>query len=153
MNFIGLLQNKGTITFLYDYKTLRQGLELMRNHGYTAMPVIAQDGHYLGTVNEGDFLWHILDYGGYEAVKDVTIKDIVKKGCNPAVTIAATPEELKEAVMEYHFVPVVDDRGMFVGIITRRALGEYLYSKSMQSEERDRMNLRKKKDELQGALA
>ncbi|MEA4814497.1 MAG: CBS domain-containing protein [Oscillospiraceae bacterium] len=134
MNFIGLMQHKRDLAYLYDYKTLKQGLELMRNHGYEAVPVISQDGRYIGTVNEGDFLWHIIDFGGYEKVKEHTIKDIVRRGCNKAVPITASPEELREAVMEYHFVPVIDDRGMFMGIVTRRALSDYFFEQSKVAE-------------------
>lgn len=134
MNFIGLMQHKRDLAYLYDYKTIKQGLELMRSHGYEAMPVISQDGRYIGTVNEGDFLWHIIDFGGYDKVKEHNIKDIVRRGCNRAVPITASPEELREAVMEYHFVPVVDDRGMFMGIVTRRALADYFFAQGKAAE-------------------
>ena len=63
MNILFLLRPKVTVAFLYHDNTLRQGLEKMRAHGYTALPVIERDGTYAGTVNEGDFLWHMVDHG------------------------------------------------------------------------------------------
>ena len=61
MNILFLLKPKNTVSFIYDDYTLRQGLEKMRSHGYTASPVLSHEGYYVGTVNEGDFLWHIID--------------------------------------------------------------------------------------------
>ena len=63
MNIIFLLRPKATVAFLYDDSTIRQGLEKMRAHGYTAIPVITREGRYIGTVSEGDFLWHMVDTG------------------------------------------------------------------------------------------
>ena len=64
VNIAYFLQPKSRIAYLYDDFTFRQGLEKMRNRGYTAIPVITRDGRYAGTVSEGDFLWHLLDAGG-----------------------------------------------------------------------------------------
>jgi len=61
MNVIMLLKHKDSLKYIYEDNTLRQGLEKMRAHSYTAIPVITRDGKYVGTVSEGDFLWHIID--------------------------------------------------------------------------------------------
>ena len=57
MNIAFLLQPKNDTAFLYDDFTLRQGLEKMKHHGYTAIPVIDREGKYVTTISEGDFLW------------------------------------------------------------------------------------------------
>ena len=62
MNLLFFLKPKNTVAYVYDGNTLRQGLEKMRAHGYTAVPVIEKDGTYVGTVSEGDFLWYLLDH-------------------------------------------------------------------------------------------
>ena len=61
MNIIMLLKPKETVKYIYEDSTLRQGLEKMRAHSYTALPVINKEGKYIGTVSEGDFLYYILD--------------------------------------------------------------------------------------------
>ena len=53
MNVISLLTPKASVAWLYEDFTLRQGLEKLRHHGYTAIPVLARDGRYVGTVSEG----------------------------------------------------------------------------------------------------
>jgi len=128
-NIASLLTPKVLIAFLEDQYTLRQGLEKMRYHGFTAMPVIARDGTYAGTVSEGDFLWHMLDSGTYaiKAQEEFSISDIVRKGWNPPVKIEATMGEILLRVMDQNFVPVIDDREKFVGIITRKSVIKYYY--------------------------
>ncbi len=123
-NIIFLITVKSSVAFLNSRATLRQGLEKMRHHGYTAMPVIDDDGTYAGTVSEGDFLWHIIDSGEstLKEQENYHISSILRKGWNPAVNIRATMDELIVRVTEQNFVPVVDDRGMFMGIITRKSV-------------------------------
>ena len=121
-SIVFLLTVKAYVAYLDDHCTLRQGIEKMKFHGYTAMPVVSQDGTYIGTVSEGDFLWHIIDSGMYsmKSQEDYLITDILRNGWNPAVKIDATMDELLLRVMEQNFVPVVDDREKFMGIITRK---------------------------------
>ena len=68
MNVIMLLKHKDSLKYIYEDNTLRQGLEKMRAHSYTAIPVITRDGKYVGTVSEGDFLWHIIDRKNFVSV-------------------------------------------------------------------------------------
>jgi len=121
-NILSLLKPKGDITFLRDNQPLRKGLEKLRFYGYTAIPVIDEEGMYVGTVSEGDFLWHLLDTGhcDVKSQKCGLVRDVLRPGWNPPVTIDTTMEDLLLRVMEQNFVPVIDDRGVFVGIITRR---------------------------------
>lgn len=143
---LSLLNVKAFVAYLDDHSTLRQGLEKMRHHGYTAMPVISQDGTYVGTVSEGDFLWHMLDSGMYamKSQEEYSIKDILRKGWNPAVKIDATMEELLLRVMEQNFVPVIDDRGKFMGIITRKDIIKHCYNriKAKDGSPAERANLK-----------
>ena len=129
-NILLLLTPKAMVAFLYDHCSLRQGLEKMRFHGYTAIPVISKDGTYIGTVSEGDFLWHLVDSGVYtmKLQEEYSILDIIRSGWNPAVKIDTTMDELLLRVMEQNFVPVVDDREKFMGIITRKDVIKYYHS-------------------------
>ena len=51
MNIIRSLQRKTECPFFYDYKTVQQALRFMRSHGCVQVPVVNQDGRYLGTVS------------------------------------------------------------------------------------------------------
>jgi CBS domain-containing protein len=126
---IHLLTPKASVAFLNDYCTLRQGLEKMRAHGYTAIPVITADGTYVGTVSEGDFLWHMLDSDIYsmKSQEDCSISDILRKGWYTAIKVDTTMDNLLLRIMDQNFVPVIDDREKFIGIITRKDIIRYYY--------------------------
>ena len=128
MNVISMLTLKAHLAFLYDDFTVRQGLEKLQRSGYTALPVLSREGVYMGTVTEGDFLWSILDRGdnSMRAQERVKLKTILRPDFNPAVGIGVGMEELVERAMKQSFVPVVDDRGMLVGIVTRQSIIRHL---------------------------
>ena len=127
MNIIMLLKPKETVKYIYEDSTLRQGLEKMRAHSYTALPVINKDGKYIGTVSEGDFLYYIVDLQN-SAIREKekhSVKDIIRKNFNPAVKIDVSMDELLNRAVNQNFVPVVDDRGTFIGIVTRQDIIKY----------------------------
>ena len=121
-----LLKPKSEVEYLIDTCTLRQGLEKIRAHHYAAIPVISKEGKYIGTVSEGDFLWHIIEHedeiNSVRKCEKYRISEIMKMGRNPAVNIGVSMEELVERAENQNFIPVVDDRGYFIGIITRKAV-------------------------------
>ena len=127
MNIAYFLLPKNRVAYLHDDHTFRQGLEKMRHHGYTAIPVITRDGHYLGTVSEGDFLWKLLDGDmanpqmlAINAIENLHVEYILRPDQYPPVRITVSMEELINSAMKQNFIPVVDDLGSFIGIITRQ---------------------------------
>lgn len=136
MNIAFFLTLKKDVAYLYDDYSIRQALEKMRHHGYSSIPVINRKGEYLGTVTEGDFLWFMLDesiedtdgVSIYDA-EELKLKKLIHKD-RAAVRITATMDELLELAMRQNFVPVVDDEGKFIGIVTRRNIIRYFVSDS-----------------------
>lgn len=126
MNVLMLLKPKSEVEYLVDTYTLRQGLEKMRAHGYTAIPVISKEGEYRGCVSEGDFLWHIIDKAdkidGIKKCENYRISEIMNPERNPAVNVNVSMESLLERAENQNFIPVVDDRGYFIGIVTRKTI-------------------------------
>lgn len=129
MNIIQFLIPKSATAFLTDDSTVRNGLEKMAFHGYRAIPVITSRGKYAGTVTEGDFLRCVIGHGAdLRDLEQIKIKDIIDPGFNPAQRIDVPMQDLFARVTEQNFVPVVDDRGSFIGIVTRRKVMRYLCS-------------------------
>ena len=131
MNIAYFLLPKSQVAFLYDDFTFRQGLEKMHHHGYTAIPVINREGKYLGTVSEGDFLWRMLSdpdetrsYSMKE-METLDVKDILRENSYPPVRITVTMDQLLDSAMRQNFIPVVDDFGSFIGIVTRKDIIRY----------------------------
>lgn len=135
MNVAYYLTPKSNVAYLYDDYTFRQGLEKMRHHGYTVIPVIDREGRYVGTVSEGDFLWKILDSDtGATSMKDMErlrVRDIVRWNRLP-VRITADEEKILNTAMTQNFISVVDDYDYFIGIVTRRDIMRHLTGQGRQ---------------------
>ena len=132
MNILFFLKPKGDLAFIYEDSTLRQALEKMKHYGYSAIPVINRGGEYAGTLSEGDLLWAIL---GHEANDNhdrekYMVKDILKGRQNEPVNVNADIDDLLLMAMNQNFIPVTDDRGLFIGIVTRRDILHYYYEKT-----------------------
>ena len=124
MNIPKILTPKAMTAYLNDNDTVRQGLEVMKRYGYTAIPVLNDHGEYIGCITEGDFLWHILATGStsMKSQERYRISELVRRDFCPPLGIAADDDEVIDAVMQQNFVPIVDDRGCFCGIVTRRSV-------------------------------
>lgn len=124
MNIAGLLLPKSIVAYLYDDFTLRQALEKMRYHGYTHLPVLTRDNRYYGTISEGDLLWYFMDAGTIDFAKcqETRIRDALKLKYYPPVPIDMHIPEVVDLLVSYNFLPVVDDRDSFVGIVTRNKI-------------------------------
>ena len=136
MNIAYFLIPKSSVAYLYDDFTFRQGLEKMRHHGYTAIPVITRDGQYVGTVSEGDFLWQLLSeeqssqhHCSMRDLERLRVRDLLRKDSYPPVRITVSMEELLHSAMNQNFIPVVDDFDCFIGIVTRKDIIRYFAEK------------------------
>lgn len=137
MNIASFLLPKVEVTYLYDHMTLRQGLEKMHRSGYAAVPVIDREDRYVGVVSEGDFLWNILEHN--RSLNDITMKqsetmtirEILQMGKVRPVCIDTNMEELLGQAQMQNFVPVIDDRSVFIGIITRSDIIKYFVKKQL----------------------
>lgn len=136
MNVITLLTPKAQVACLNEEWTVRQGLEKLRVGGYTALPVLSREGMYVGTVSEGDFLWNMLDdqNNTLRSMEQRPLKTIMRPGFNPAVSVRVSMSDLLDQAMRQSFVPVVDDRGAFVGIVTRQTIMRKLAKPQIKAE-------------------
>lgn len=128
MNILFFLSPKQDLMYVYDDFTLRQTLEKWEKNRYASIPVLNRKGEYVGTLTEGDILWgiknmHMMDM---EQAENMPISCFPHKRDYMAVRVTTTMEELLEAASSQNFVPVVDDRNMFIGIVRRQAIIEYL---------------------------
>ena len=85
----------------------------------------------MGTLTEGDILWGLKQQHGLdiEAAEDVPISSFAHKRDYKAVTVTTSMDQLIEAAMNQNFVPVVDDRNVFIGMVRRTVLLRELYDK------------------------
>ena len=126
-NILFFLTPKAMCAFLHDDYTMRQALEKMEQAGYAALPILNPQGEYVGTLTEGDLLWAIknmcsMDMRQTEIQK---IMSISRRKDNVPGRVTTSMQELVERASYQNFVPVVDDKNTFIGIVTRRAIIKY----------------------------
>lgn len=127
MNIFFLLTPKTACAYLRAEDSVRQALERMESTGYAALPILSKDGSYRGSLTEGDLLWAIkkLNLSDLHDMEKVGIMDIPHRRDNAPVSVDTKVEDLMYTAIEQNFVPVVDDRNFFIGIITRKAILQY----------------------------
>ena len=136
MNILFFLTPKDAVEFIYEDFTLRQAIEKMEHHKYTAIPLLSKEGTYLGTITEGDILRLIKDKFSLtlQEAEDFPIKKVPRRWHNNPVDINCNIEDLFLTAMGQNFIPVVDDKGRFIGIVTRKDILEYCFRNFRKSE-------------------
>ena len=130
MNIAFFLTPKNEVIYEYLDATMRQVLERMEHHGYTAIPLIDKEGKYVGTLTEGDILWKLKNTPdlSFKNSESVRVLDIPRRIKHRSVSISADVESLIFLATTQNFVPVVDDDGIFIGIIKRSDILNYCYN-------------------------
>lgn len=132
LNILFYLTPKANCELLYDDESIREALERLEISGFSALPIInKENGQYRGTLTEGDLLWAMKNLCNMDLKEAEThnIMEIAHSRDNTPVSISTEGNELMKKVLVQNFVPVVDDRGTFIGIVTRRSiLREYMKS-------------------------
>ncbi len=128
MNILFFLTPKVEVAHVVETDSLRQVMEKMQYHGYTAIPLLTNDGRYIGTITEGDLLWNMKDrdFPGEKELESINIAEISRRRDNQAVRVDEAVEDLFDKVMNQNFVPVEDDKGVFIGIVTRKDVLSYM---------------------------
>lgn len=137
MNIAFFLIPKNEVVYLPLNSTMRQALEKMEHHRYTAVPLINEQGRYAGTITEGDLLWKMKNTPGltFANTEQVMISDISQRMTNTPVRINSEMEDLLTLTIAQNFVPVMDDDEIFIGIIRRREIIEYYAKQSAETSE------------------
>ena len=125
MKVLFFLKPKQEVCVLHRGNTLRQGIEKLRQYGFTAVPVIDEEGKYCGTITEGDLLRQVLVHEDRGEWEHILLRDVMGRETRRPVNIMADMDELLQLAMTQNFVSVVDDRGMFIGIVTRQDIMRY----------------------------
>ncbi|MEW5785598.1 MAG: CBS domain-containing protein [Bacillota bacterium] len=127
MNIAFFLLPKHEVVYLPVTCTMRQALEKMEYHRYTAVPLIDEQGKYVGTITEGDLLWKLKNTPGLTiaGTNSIPLTDIPQRMKNAPVRIDWQIEDLLSLAVGQNFVPVVDDHDVFIGIVRRSEIINY----------------------------
>ncbi len=143
MNIAFFLTPKNEVVYEKPNSTMRQALERMEYHRYTAVPLIDDKGNYVGTLTEGDLLWKLKNTPNlsFNDTNNILIKDIPRHMCNESVLINADIASLISLAKVQNFVPVVDDNDVFIGIIKRSVIITYCSNLLYSNNKLKQLNL------------
>lgn len=128
MNILFLLTPKAGCTYIYEDFTIRQALERMEPSRFSSIPILKRSGEYVGTITEGDLLWAIKN-NYMMNMKDAEcqpVSDVPRRKDYLTVSVTTGPQELINMAIDQNFVPVVDDKESFIGIVTRQKIMRYV---------------------------
>ena len=131
MNILFYLTPKNEVMHLFEDYSVRQAIEKMEYHKYSAVPIISRSGNYVGTLTEGDILWELKrrQTVDIKEIEELKIRTLKRKKDNQPVNVNCNIENLIMTSMNQNFVPVIDDNGIFIGIVTRKSIIEYCYKR------------------------
>lgn len=88
------------------------------------IPVIdRKSGKYLYSMREGDFLYYLMENRlSFEDLEHIPLSNILPSRSIVPVTIECESTTLYSTIAGQNYVPVVDDQGTFIGIVTRKAV-------------------------------
>ena len=125
MNILFFLTPKIKVAYLDSDFSARQAAEKMNHHSYTVVPVLDGEGHFVRVVSEGDLFRYLMKVNGdIQALEKISVLDLDNERIFKPIRHNANIEDLLDVIQNQNFVPVVDDRDLFIGIVTRRAVLE-----------------------------
>lgn len=131
MNILFFLTPKSDVAYIFEDETLRQTVEKMEHRKFSCIPILNKEGKYTGTISEGDLLWGIkrlnINITDLKQMEDVSIMAIPRRATYKPVHAEADMEDLLDRAINQNYVPVIDDKGSFIGIITRKEIIKYCY--------------------------
>jgi CBS domain-containing protein len=142
MNVAFFLLPKNDVVYLNKEMPLKDAMQILQTYRYTALPIVDEDGHFYGVITEGDVLWYLngmnTEGRSKEEAKEnsleVSLDRIPRYHTYQPVGISENMDSLIEAACRQSFVPVIDDRNSFIGIIRRQDIIRY-YSQNHRPSE------------------
>lgn len=137
MNILRFLTPKSKVVYLYNDFSLRQAMEKMEYHRYTAVPVINRNGEYEDILTEGDVLWSLKNKCGFDMrlAEQTPLKEVERHSHKEPIGINSNIEDLMSLAINQNFVPVIDDTKVFIGIVTRKDIMQYCFNKLNDNEQ------------------
>ena len=129
MNILFFLTPKSDIAYIFENETLRQTLEKMEHRKFSCIPILNPDGKYVGTISEGDLLWGMknLNITDMKTAEEVPVMAISRRATYKPVHVDCDMEDLLDRAINQNFVPVIDEKDHFIGIVTRKEIIKYCY--------------------------
>ena len=110
------------LAVLIDSHNADHAILLLSQMTYTRVPVVTDEKEFVGTIGLRDILAYQMEQGlSQEVMADTDIVHMTKKDV-AVVTPDYTLTDVLHKLVDESFLPVVDEDGIFQGIITRKSI-------------------------------
>ncbi len=132
-NIFEYMLPKNSTQFLTLSATIRQALEKFDYYKYSVIPLIDDDGNYISSISEGDVLRFIKNQHQFniKSAENSKLSEINLYRPYKAINISAPFNEIVLLALNQNFVPILDDRNKFIGIVKRKSILQYLISNNI----------------------
>lgn len=135
MDIFTFLTPKKITYFLDANFTVRQALEKFSFHKYSVVPVLNEKGEYVSSLSEGDLLRFIKDKDFNKKLAEASlINDVPRHRPYLSLSVDSGIQEILSLIVQQNFIPVVDDRNIFIGIIKRKDVINYILQTKRNSD-------------------
>lgn len=130
-SIMSIFTPKKMTAFLSENATVRQAIELFDVHKYAVIPLVDDEGHFVGTLSEGDLLCFLKNKANYDikATEKVLVKDMERYREYRSLEVSSLWNEFFVLSLDQNFIPVTDDKGVYIGIVKRREIIKFLSNK------------------------
>jgi predicted transcriptional regulator len=92
--------------------------------------IINREGEFVYTISADDILFDILSRDSFSMLSSENIKidNVRKRRIFNTISVNNDIEDLISISLKQNYIPVVDDRNKFIGIITRQDIIKHFYS-------------------------
>lgn len=128
MDILFFTIQKHKVIYAYDDLNVKEVYDLMEENHFTAIPIITREGYYVGTITEGDILRFIMNKDLCKSEAEVVqISKLERLRDLEPISKESKIQDLILKASNQNFVPIVEDDGMFVGIVTRKEIIHYFF--------------------------
>ena len=122
-----LLTPKAKLTTLYSDMNVKQALDIILKSGLTGVPVLERESkRYLYSVSTSALLKKVVTSKDLAKAYEEPLSCVTLERMTLAASVDADVQSLIDLIVNQNFVPIVDNTGMFQGIVTRKAIINYL---------------------------
>jgi CBS domain-containing protein len=126
MNIQTFMKPRYEVTFIYEDDTVGHTVDILETKRFGSIPVLSRDEKYVGTISEGDLLYFICNSDKKTASKS-KVSELTRNHDYLPINISDSIASLINRAANENFVPIIDDAGIFLGIVTRKKLLDYFF--------------------------
>lgn len=135
MDAKNLLTPKTKVEYLYNDITVGEAIAKMKKRRYALIPVLERNSNrYLYSISSSDLLYKIMQIGDVKKAEALPLSEVeINRLVIPAPQVKDI-ESLGDLLSSQNFVPIVDEKGIFLGLVTRRSVFNYLLAEKAKGE-------------------